>query len=138
DPHTAGAAPIVTSYVYGNVTVPGNAVLKGLLTSVVDGLGHETRYTAFDRYGNPTESVDAAGNRAATVYDARSRVLDTSDGFGRHSTMGYDTLDRVTSVARFAGTQPAGPQMASADIVSTMEYYEGGQPKLRRDGLGHE
>jgi RHS repeat-associated protein len=135
DPHSA--PPITTHLTYADVAAGGTRLLKGVLKSIDDGLNHVTVYTDFDQYGNPTETTDAAGNTVTTTYDARGRVTETSDTFGRHTLMVYDPLDRVTSVKRFAGYQPQVTALASDDMVTTIEYFPGGQTRQRTDGTGH-
>ena len=86
----------------------------------------------YDDFGNPTMSTDAEGNITTTVYDARSRLLSTSDTFGRSMTQAFDRLDRVTTVTR----EDASGSSAPATIVRT--YYPGGQLKTERNALGLE
>src|SRR5205814_347281 len=111
--------------------------LKGLLQTVTDPRGNATAYQNYDAYGNAQRVVDAAGNATTNEYDARSRLMKSSDTIGHETIYGYDKLDRVTTVTRRAWNQPSDISMMSADRAWTLVLFPGGQKQSSTDGLNH-
>jgi RHS repeat-associated protein len=124
----------------------------GDLESVTDPLGHVTTYAAYDRYGNVTRLLDAAGNLTTDQYDARSRLVERF-AFGRDPTSGaqmaisqveyaYDRLDRQVRQTTFDELDPANNKFQlPGDAAPWAEetkwgYLAGGQLGRTIDGLG--
>ena len=103
---------------------------NGLIETTIDGRGHVTRFTEYDAHGNNTRMVDPLGNETSMVYDARSRLIESSDSMGHRSVTQYDELDNIASVTRFSGS-------ASSDRTITYTYYPNGKKQTQTDGLNH-
>ncbi|HEX9723330.1 MAG TPA: hypothetical protein VGC53_03520 [Vicinamibacteria bacterium] len=65
------------------------------------------------------------------VYDERSRLRESSDTFGRSTTMDYDELDRLTDLRRSDAKGSSDPET----IHRT--YHPGGQIQTETNGLDH-
>jgi RHS repeat-associated protein len=67
----------------------------GNLVSVVDPLGHQTRYE-YDDLNQLTKIIDARASETQFAYDAVGNLLSLTDPVGNTTTYLYDALDRVT------------------------------------------
>ncbi len=84
----------------GNVT--RYEYVNGLLTKIIDPMGHETAYT-YDANGNMLSMTDALGSVTLYEYDAKGNLLSLTFADGTSVMYTYDAMGRQTSM-----TDPQG------------------------------
>ncbi|MCC7084413.1 MAG: RHS repeat protein, partial [Pirellulales bacterium] len=95
----SGSEAATTYYTYTDGS-EATGIPKGLIKSVVDPNGNETRYEYDSDHHFMVETVTSGyGTEDVTTvtyeYDARDRVSTMTDGLGRHTDYTYDNLDRL-------------------------------------------
>ena len=114
----------------GNVTTFTYDASNGDLVSTRGPRPSQATTFTYDAFGNPETATDALGNTTITDYDERSRLLSSTDTFGRSMVQSFDGLDRVTRVERTDALGSSDPG------VVLREYHAGGQVHRQTNGLG--
>lgn len=109
---------------------PPNA-LPGDLAATVGADGHEEQVTEYDMYGQlRSKTLQVSDTSVITVqstFDARGRLEVEQDGLGRHRTLQWDALDRLTQEDQWNFGEPG--------VSRTVQYYAGGQLKREEQGV---
>jgi RHS repeat-associated protein len=103
----------------------------GDLVAVTDPRGYRTEYEAYDRYGNPVLMKVPEGNTATSIYDERSRLIETYDTFTHHTKFEYDGLDRTIKEEQLDDKGEGGSSQ-----ITTYRYFSNGEIETLTDGLG--
>ncbi|WP_239989146.1 RHS repeat-associated core domain-containing protein [Corallococcus macrosporus] len=109
---------------------PTNA-LPGDLAATVGADGHEEQVTEYDRYGQLRSRTLQVGDTSVitvqSTFDERGRLEVEQDGLGRHRTLQWDALDRLTQEDQWNFGEPG--------VSRTVQYYAGGQLKREEQGV---
>ncbi|WP_226994138.1 RHS repeat-associated core domain-containing protein [Myxococcus hansupus] len=129
---TTSPQDVVSSWEYCEIgfgACPPNA-LRGDLSAVVGADGHTERVTAYDIYGQMrSKTLQVSDTSVLTVqstFDARGRLEVEQDGLGRHRTLQWDALDRLTQEVQWSFGDPG--------VSRTLQYHAGGQLKREEQG----
>ncbi|NVJ07912.1 RHS repeat protein [Myxococcus sp. AM001] len=108
---------------------PSNA-LPGDLAVTVGADGHEEQVTEYDLFGQLRSKTlqvsDTSVVTAQSTFDLRGRLEVEQDGLGRHRTLQWDGLDRLTQEDQWNFGEPG--------VSRTVQYYADGQLKREEQG----
>jgi YD repeat-containing protein len=144
---TAGAARPAKTYNYTSATTT-DVVVAGLTMP----LGYSRR-VAFDSTWRKTSDTDATGKVTTSEWDPQDRLKGTVDPAGLRSTTLYDAAQRPTDTYGPAPTANFSGDVGDATVPHSQTFYDEniptlaaaywnnkdltGQPKLHGTGIGH-
>lgn len=120
-----------TEYIYATAAdIQGGNYGPGDLKEIINPRQKHLYYRGYDAYGNVISLEDAKGNVTTSVYDARSRLIESYDSFGHHALYRYDGLDRAISEAHLDDRGEGGlPQ------ITVYRYTPNGEVRSMTTGL---
>jgi RHS repeat-associated protein len=116
----------VTSIVYE----PGRGLRRPL--SITDAKNHATGFH-YDSIGRMTGISNALGQSDSIIYDATSRPTRVTTRNGQNINLGYDDMDRLSSIG-----MPEGNTALSYDLAGNLlsaSHYNGSAMTMGYDGL---
>ena len=114
-PSPTGSGVAVTSYKYdlpkytAEITDPKGGLTKLTLNthygvkSVTDPLGRTSSQDTMDSNFNPTQTTDAEGNIAKSLFDPKGNLLNATDAKGIQSTNTYDSFSSLKTATNSKG-----------------------------------
>jgi YD repeat-containing protein len=125
----------VTTYSYYSDVSPTGDYRPGDLQSITDALGEVTRFTRYDPYGQPLETVAPNGITTRFTYDARGHLRTISAG-KRTTTFEYDAAGQRKRVTQPDGSFTAFTYDAAHRLVGATDS-RGNTLSYTRDDVGH-